>query len=297
MDDVTIDEKLVRTLLEAQHPDLADRELREVSGGWDHKLWRVGDDLAVRLPRTPRASGIVHAERRWLPLLAPSLPLPVPVPERLGESSDPFPRPWNVVRWIAGEPADRTPVARPEAADDLAAFLRALHKEAPNDAPSRPDHAGPLATHESAFDPWIKLVASSDTATAARRMWEDALAAPRWERSPVWVHGDLHPANVVVSDGTLAGVIDFGDLSAGDPAADLAAAWVLLPPGAAPRLIEAYGGTDEAMIRRACGWAIMRSLMMIFIGHKWEQGLPGGQPTWGPAGRAALERVLTSSER
>src|SRR5437762_10334961 len=132
-------------------------------------------------------------------------------------------------------------------------------------------------------------------AAAARRMWDGAVAAPQWDRAPSWVHGDLHPANVVVADGTLSGVIDFGELCAGDPAADLAAAWVLLPAGTAPRFLHAYGRADDAMIRRARGWAVLRALVLIRIGQQWEQGLPGGKQTWGPVGRAALERVLSAA--
>lgn len=106
------------------------------------------------------------------------------------------------------------------------------------------------------------------------------------------MHGDLHPANVVVSDGTLSGVIDFGDMFAGDPAWDLAAAWVILPAGAASRFFAAYGDTDAGTIRRARGLAALKSLFLMLMGRNGELGLPGGKPAWGPAGRAALDRVL-----
>jgi aminoglycoside phosphotransferase (APT) family kinase protein len=109
----------------------------------------------------------------------------------------------------------------------------------------------------------------------------------------VWVHGDLHPANVVVADGTLAGVVDFGDLSVGDPASDLAAAWVLLPAGAAARFFTAYAEADEATVRRARGLAALKSLFLMLMGQNGDRGLPGGKPAWGPAGRAALDRVLS----
>ncbi|GAA2805110.1 hypothetical protein GCM10020219_091000 [Nonomuraea dietziae] len=127
---------------------------------------------------------------------------------------------------------------------------------------------------------------------AVRAVWADAVAAPEWEGPSVWVHGDLHPANVVVSDGTLSGVIDFGALFAGDPAWDLGAAWVLLPAGAAARFFDAYGHADEAAIRRARGLAAMKSLFLMLMGQNGDRGIPGGKPNWGPAGRAALDRVL-----
>lgn len=112
----------------------------------------------------------------------------------------------------------------------------------------------------------------------------------------MWLHGDLHPANVVVSGGTLAGVLDFGELCSGDPATDLAAAWVLLPAGTASRFFDLYANADNAAIRRARGWAVLRAFVLISIGMNGEQGLPGGKPAWLPAGRAALERVLASKD-
>ncbi|WP_344076008.1 phosphotransferase, partial [Nocardiopsis metallicus] len=129
-------------------------------------------------------------------------------------------------------------------------------------------------------------------AADVRAVWDDAVAAPAWEGSPVWVHGDLHPANVVVADGTLAGVVDFGDLFVGDPAVDLSAAWVLLPAGVAARFFAAYAEADEATVRRARGLAAMKSLFLMLMGQNGDRGLPGGKPAWGPAGRAALDRVL-----
>ncbi|WP_432991080.1 aminoglycoside phosphotransferase family protein [Dactylosporangium sp. CA-233914] len=295
MDDIKIDQELVRSLLDDQHPDLAGLEIREVDGGWDNMMWRLGDELAVRLPRLTRAPALMRSEQRWLPALAPHLPLPVPTPVRVGEPSALFPETWTVTSWVAGVPADQEPISRPDAADSLAKFLRALHRAAPDEAPANPTHGGALQTHANGIEGWLAVLASDEHATAARRVWDDAVAAPEWDRAPSWIHGDLHPANVVVADGTLSGVIDFGELCAGDPAADLAAAWVLLPAGTAPRFLDAYGIADDAMIRRARGWAVLRALVLITIGQMWEQGLPGGKRTWGPAGRAALERVLSAA--
>ena len=291
-DDSEIDGTLVHLLLQEQHPDLAGLELREVTGGWDNRMWRLGPELAVRMPRTPRAPSLLRAEQTWLPSLAPALPLPVPVPVRVGEPSPRFPNTWNVVRWVDGEPADSAPITDPQAAYTLAGFLTALHREAPGDAPANPVRAGPLV--RQSFDKWLPVTASSGVEADARRVWEDAVAAPPWERPPVWVHGDLHPANVVVSGGTLAGVLDFGELCAGDPATDLAAAWVLLPAGTASRFFDAYANADNATFRRARGWAVLRAFVLIGIGMNGEQGLPGGKPTWLPAGCAALERALAS---
>ncbi|MET9020077.1 phosphotransferase [Actinopolymorpha sp. NPDC004070] len=306
MEKSEIDQALVRSLLREQHPDLAGLELRQVSGGWDNQLWRLGDELAVRLPRTPRAPALLQKEARWLPVLAPGFPLPVPVPVRVGEPSARFPRPWMVTRWVPGEPADRVPISRgAHAAQTLAAFLRTLHAGAPAEAPANPKRGVPLGAVADEFDQKLGAVGSGNLRDEARTVWNDGVTASGWDAPPVWIHGDLHPANVVTSDGTLSGVLDFGELCAGDPATDLAAAWLLLPAGhpagypadTVSHFFDSYAIADDATVRRARAWAVLRSVSLIGIGQAAERGLPGGQPTWGAAGRAALDRVLASGRR
>ncbi len=292
MGDFEFDEAFVRSLLEEQHPDLAGLELRRVEGGWDNQMWRLGDDLAVRLPRTPRAPALLRKEHRWLPELVPRLPLPVPIPVRAGDPSKRFPNFWTVTTWVAGEPADRAPVGRMDAAETLAAFLKALHRPAPADAPADPHRGVALSVFaEDAGRRFGAMSASGEDTADLEAVWNDALTAPEWSGPPLWLHADLHPANVVVEDRTLSGVLDFGDLCTGDPATDLAAAWLLLPTGAARRFFAAYADADEATVRRARGWALMKCLALIEIGRAGDLGLTGGKPTWGPAGRAALERL------
>jgi aminoglycoside phosphotransferase (APT) family kinase protein len=299
--DLTAD--LIRELLREQHPDLADRPLRLAARGWDNQVWRLGDDLAVRLPwATPSADALLRKEHAWLPALAPRLPLRVPVPQRLGEPSARFPRTWLVTTWVPGEPADRAPVTRAaEAADALAAFLTALHRPAPDEAPAGRGRGGPLADTAGYLDRELAsavergLVRDPD---AVRAVWADAAAAPEWPGPRLWLHGDLHAANVVTADGTLSGVIDFGDLFAGDPAVDLAAAWTLLPDGAADRFHRAYRPTpDAATLRRARGWAVLRALGGIHVGDAGVHGRPGGKATWGPPAHAALRRLTASAHR
>ncbi|MFE7117425.1 aminoglycoside phosphotransferase family protein [Streptomyces sp. NPDC057654] len=298
--EIEITEDLVRDLLREQHPDLAGLAVREVVGGWGNQMWRLGDELAVRMPRTEGAPELLRKECRWLPVLAPRLPLPVPEPVRTGEPSARFPKPWTVMTWVPGTPLDRTSISRGDhAADTLAGFLTALHVEAPEDAPVSADRGGHPKTCTEGFDYFFDAVGPdefsgelADRADHVRAVWDDAVAAPEWEGPPLWVHGDLHPANVVVSDGTLSGVIDFGDMFAGDPAWDLAAAWVLLPAGAAAPFFTAYAHADEGTMRRARGLAALKSLFLLLMGQNGERGLPGGKPAWGPAGRAALDRVL-----
>ncbi|MFE1168354.1 aminoglycoside phosphotransferase family protein [Nocardiopsis sp. NPDC058789] len=285
-----MDEKaLVRTLLEEQHPDLSGLALREVEGGWDNRMWRLGEDLAVRMPRSPRAPELLRAEHRWLPDLAPRLPLPVPVPMRLGAPSARFPNLWSVTTWVSGHPADLAPVTRGTRA--LAAFLTELHRTAPEEVPLNPLRGGHPREAVEDLEEYARGIADPAHMDGILEVWQAVADAPAWHLPPVWLHADLHPANVVNREGALAGVLDFGELCAGDPATDLAAAWVLLPDGSADAFFAEYPA-DEATVLRARGWALLRSLVLIQIGRAGDQGLPGGKPTWKPAGEKALSRVL-----
>ncbi len=227
---------LIAELLREQHPDLAGLPLTFGTRGWDNQMWRLGDDLAVRLPRHTQDGELLLKEHTLLPALAPRLPLQIPVPQRLGQPSERFPRPWIVTTWVAGESADRVPATRgADAADTLAAFLAALHQPAPGDAPAGGDRGGgPLAGTGEGFADSLKeatdrgLVSDPD---ALREVWDDALAAPDWTGPALWLHADLQPANVLTTDGSFCGVVDFGEMCAGDPACDLAACWILLPDG------------------------------------------------------------------
>ncbi|MGQ4601275.1 phosphotransferase [Nocardia sp. R6R-6] len=299
--EIEITAELVRDLLRDQHPDLAEHPVRLGARGWDNQLWRLGDDLAVRLPwATESADALLRKEYTWLPALARRLPLAVPVPHRFGEPSERFRRPWIVTTWVPGEPADRAPVTHAaEAATTLAAFLTALHQPAPEQAPLGRDRGGPLARCSDRFAEQLAaatelgLISEPD---AVRAVWEDAVAAPVWAGPALWLHGDLHPANVLTANGAICGVIDFGDIFAGDPAFDLAAAWILLPDGATDRFHDAYQSValDAATLQRARGYAVLRAFAGIFIGDAGVHGRPSGKPTWGPPAQAALRRLIAT---
>ncbi len=289
--EVDVDEQLVRALLAEQHPDLADLPLRELSAGWDNVLWRLGDDLLVRLPRRQVSVQLTLNEQRWLPLVAASLPLPVPAPVRVGVPSNRYPWPWSVVPWLDGRPGDRAEITQlDDAAGRLGGFFRALHRAAPPDAPRNPFRGVPLAERAAMFADRLKSLEGEVDVNAARTVWDRAVAAKPFGGPPVWLHGDAHPANVLVAGGTVVAVVDFGDMCAGDPATDLAAAWMLLPSASVPAFFAAYGGIDADLERRALGWAVLFGLMLLAIGLDSTPG--SGHPTYEPIGRATLARAV-----
>ncbi|MET7395755.1 aminoglycoside phosphotransferase family protein [Dactylosporangium sp. NPDC005572] len=244
---------LVRRLLAAQHPDL-DGPVRLVASGWDNDIYRLGSSLSVRLPRRIEAVSLMHNEQRWLPLLRPVLPVAVPDLVRLGSPDADFPWPWSVNTWLPGSPATTVPVpARLAFAAQLASFMTALHVPAPASAPRNPVRGVPLSTRSPAME---RRFATGRVPLALRPLWNDLVRVPAWDGPPLWVHGDPHPANLLVgADGLLSGVVDFGDLTAGDPATDLAAAWLVFD---APARAVFRGGldVDEATWERARGWAL-----------------------------------------
>jgi aminoglycoside phosphotransferase (APT) family kinase protein len=203
INDAEINKESVRSLLREQHADLSELRLRRAAVGWDNQLWRLGDELAVRLPHaTERASSLLRKEYRWLPVPAPGLPLPVPALLRTGEPSAGFPKPWTIAAWVPDEPGDRAGISRGHhAAGALAGFLRALHHLAPSAVPVNPRRSVPLASLTHEFEERFRAVAHSGVTPAVRDVWDEAVSAPLREDAQVRVHGDLHPANVVVLDG------------------------------------------------------------------------------------------------
>ncbi|MET0726281.1 MAG: aminoglycoside phosphotransferase family protein [Leifsonia sp.] len=264
--DIAVDAALVAALLHAQHPDLAG-SLHLVANGWDNTIWRLGDDLAVRLPRREIAAGLIETEQRWLPELAPRLPVAVPAPVRVGRADDLYPWPWSVVPWIAGrQAASVDPAGRTASAARLADVVHALAVPAPPDAPHNPWRAVPLADRDAD----VRARLADDRLPRARELralWADCVAAAPWRGEPSWVHGDLHPGNLVLdAHGGLAAVIDFGDLSAGDPATDLATAWLTFdPPGRAVfrQRMRELRDLDDADWLRAQGWAIVLASAIV----------------------------------
>jgi len=260
--DVAIDAALVRALLGAQHPDLAHLPLSDAGGGWDNVIYRIGDDLALRLPRRRIASRLIRTEQRWLPTLAPALPVPVPAPVRTGRPGAGYPYRWSITPWLDGAPADLAPPGEGEG-PALAAFLRALHRPAPLTAPFNPYRGVALTRRAKAFEARLESLRPRGFELPAdmRALWKAALAA-RIDAPRRWTHGDLHGRNVLTRDGRLAAVIDWGDMAAGDPAVDLAAVWMLLPGRAERAAAMAAYPASAATWARARGWALLMAIMV-----------------------------------
>ena len=263
--EVDVDATLVRSLLAEQRPDLAALPLSEAATGWDNVLFRLGDDLCVRLPRRSVAAPLVEHEQRWLPTLAPHLPLPVPVPVHAGRPGAGYPWAWSVVPWLPGEIALHAPPADPDAAAlALGRFVAALHGvAAPPDAPANPWRGIPLAHRDERLRSDLDRVGPAVDRAAVLDCWSTLVAVPAWTGPPTWLHGDLHPGNVLVADGAIAGVIDFGDLTSGDPAGDLGIAWMLLPPPARAVFRSAVGDVDDDTWQRGRGWALAVGMAII----------------------------------
>ena len=264
-DQVEITEPTVRGLLGRQLPEYAGLPLAPVAEhGTDHVLFRLGDELLVRLPVYAASADQAASDARWLPLLAPHLPVAVPVPVALGEPDATYPFPWSVVPWLPGETPDSGNADPHLLAADLAAFVRALHAVDPA--------GGPLKTGTSRGAPirgWDDAVREAvdqagDRLDRARVLaaWDDCLAAPDWPGDPVWIHGDLLAGNLLVRDGRLSAVIDFGALGLGDPAPDLQPAWSTLPAHVRAEFRDAVGYDDDTW-RRGRGWALGPALTGI----------------------------------
>jgi aminoglycoside phosphotransferase (APT) family kinase protein len=284
-----IDVTLVRALLEEQHPDLAGLSLVEAGEGWDNRMFHLGEGLVVRLPRRAVAAPLIEHEQRWLPSLAPHLPLPVPIPIRIGRAGCGFPWSWSVTRWLPGETAlVAPPTDASSAASDLARFLRALHRPAPHDAPENPFRGIPLRARDSLLREHLAAVDSRVDRAAVIDRWERLRSAAPWRGSPLWIHGDLHPRNLLVCDGRLAGVLDFGDLAAGDPATDLSVAWMLLQEPARSTFRDltcgAGGWLDGDTWTRARGWALV--LGVAYLSHA------DADDRFAPLATATMEEVL-----
>lgn len=285
-----LDADLVRRLVAAQFPQWANLPVRPVSAqGWDNRTFRLGDALSVRLPSAEYYVTQVEKEQAWLPRLAPGLPLPIPEPVGMGAPGEGYPFPWLVNRWLAGESALSAPKVGAEFARDVGEFLVALRVLDATDGPKAGRHSfyrgGRLAPFETDVLASLEALGDGVDQAACRRVWAEALEST-WEGPGVWVHGDVAVGNLLVRDGRLSAVIDFGQLAVGDPACDLVIAWVFLEGEAREAFREAVD-LDERTWTRARGWALWKSLAVL-------SGRSGAAPAEVERQRRALTAVLTS---
>lgn len=261
-----IDLALAARLIGSQFPQWAGLPLSPIpAGGWDNRTFRLGDSMLVRLPSAREYAGQVEKEHRWLPRLAPHLPFAIPEPLALGEPGFGYPFNWSVYRWIEGESAASADIADSEGfASDVARFLSALQAIDAEQGPRPGAHnffrGGDLASYDGEARAALARLSASIDVRVATRIWDGALAS-RWPCDPVWVHGDMSAGNLLVRDGQLAAVIDFGQLAVGDPACDLAMAWTFF--GAAGRkTFRERLPLDEDTWRRGRGWALWKAAIV-----------------------------------
>jgi len=282
---VEIDTPLVQRLIASQFPQWATLPISRVEpNGWDNRTFRLGADMSVRLPSAQGYAAQVEKEHRWLHTLAPHLPLAIPTPLELGVPDAGFPWGWCVNRWIEGQTVDLTDKDNlPEIALALADFLNALYRVPTADGPPAGEHnhfrGGPLVTYDDETRLAIAALDGTIDPVAATEMWDAALGST-WRSPPVWVHGDISASNMLVRDGRLVAVIDFGICGVGDPACDLVIAWTFFF-GESREAFRDGLSLDEDTWARARGWALWKALITL-----------AGAGGTNPAHAATAARVL-----
>ncbi len=289
-DEVVISDETVRGLIEDQLPAHAsDPIVRLAPTGTDNQLFRLGEDLVIRMPRIPGAASAPAWEHRWLPALAPHLSIPIPAPLVLGRPGHGYPWAWTVVPWFDGQEPTPASIDLDEWAVGLGSFVRELRRVPAMNAPVKDEgRGGPLAS----LDEWVRRwTARVDPSVVDRQavlaLWEDALAAPAWSGEPVWFHGDLHEGNLVVRDGRLRAVIDWGVAGRGDPAVELNVMWGFLPESVA-ELYRDTVGLDAAAYRRGRGHALAPAISGVTYYRD-------SAPHLSALGLAAVQALLASS--
>lgn len=265
--EIEIDIDLARQLLLTQHPDFASLPITYIGSGWDNAIFRLGETLALRLPRRQSAAKLLQHEQHWLPVLKNSLPLSVPIPIRIGVPQKNYRWPWSIVPWIEGETADLS-LLDSNQGEVLGVFFDALHKPAPKCAPHNPYRGVPLSERAHAFYSRIQNLSEKTVLIddRIRTIWTDALSAPI-DTPPTWIHGDLHPRNVLAFNGHITGIIDWGDMARGDQASDLAAIWMLFPSlETRIRAMASCNFVSAATWRRARGWAALFGVVLLDTG-------------------------------
>ncbi len=265
-DKLIIDISTVRQLIATQFPDWKELPIRPVtSSGWDNITFHLGDFMLIRMPSASAYALQVEKEQQWLPKLAPLLPLPIPVPLAIGKPAYGYPWKWSVYQWVEGDTAAPGNIANLcDFATSLGQFLLSLHRIDTKDGPVAGLHSfyrgGSLTNYDAETRKAINDLKGKIDTNAATEVWEKALTTT-WENPPVWVHGDISTGNLLVKNGQLSGVIDFGQLAVGDPSCDLAIAWTLLS-GESRKAFRKTLNLDTENWARGRAWALWKALLV-----------------------------------
>jgi aminoglycoside phosphotransferase (APT) family kinase protein len=257
-----IDEILVRRLIAGQFPEWKELPLRAAQpGGWDNRTFRLGAEMVVRMPSAEPYAAQVEKEQKWLPRLAPLLPVSIPEPVAIGKPGEGYPYSWSIYRYLEGEPVSSRPTE--DFAASLGQFLAALQAVDASEGPPPGPHSfyrgGELTIYDGQTREAIEKLQDKIDVGRATQLWKEALAT-RWKKPPVWVHGDISAGNLLVIEGRLSAVIDFGQLTVGDPACDLAIAWTLFK-GEVRAFFQASLPLDEETWARGRAWALWKALI------------------------------------
>ena len=268
---ILIDTNLVCKLIAEQFPQWAGLPINPVKfGGWDNRTFHLGESMTVRLPSDEEYAPQVEKEQHWLPKLAPLLPLPIPTPLAMGKPTEYYPWHWSVYRWIEGQTASAERITDlSNCASSLAQFLISLQKIDATGGPYNPSRSCPLKTYDAETREAIAILKNTIDSRAVTKLWNTALAST-WQNTLVWIHGDVAPTNVLVKNGKLSAIIDFGSMGIGDPACDLVIAWTLFK-GESRNVFRNTLQLDSDTWARARGWALWKALIIC-------AELPGTNP-------------------
>ena len=262
--EIRIDKRLVRQLVDAQFPEAKHLELHYLDSGWDNELFRLGSNFLVRLPRREQAVDLIANELKWLPKIAQDLPIPTSAALHIGTPTTDYPWPWSIVPWFDGKSGLNSKLAKGEA-KRLAIFLKALHQPAPIEAPSSKFRGIPIADRKKDTEPKLQKAQMEGLSIKSKhiQLWNAALEADTFKER-FWMHGDLHPNNMVLEDGRIQAIIDWGDMNAGDPASDLVCLWMLFnDAGEHQSFLDTYN-PHPSMLARSIGWAL------FYVAHLYD---------------------------
>lgn len=261
--EVTINKELVNRLMAAQFPEFSHEAVHELANGWDNATFRLGTDMIVRLPRRAVALPLLRNEQKWLPVLASKLSIAVPKPIRIGIPQKEYPWPWSITPYFEGKTCLESKFENPtKEAIRLANFITSLHQEAPNEAPKSTGRGIPLSDRWPRFEQHVFAVKDQIDAPRLIHIFKELMAVEEWNKPAVWLHGDLHSLNIIVNQGEIKAIIDWGDLCSGDPATDLGSAWYLFQKEER-KVMQSHLHYDDNTWLRGKGWALIYALVCL----------------------------------